>query len=226
MGGERKQATDAGVVDVPRREDEHRLEPKVSWGNGPVPPVVGIDARADQPAERTASEQAYDGPGLSAAIELLKMPRPNHLAIAAEMVAHPSERDAILDEVRRRGDPRLVELVQKAESEQREAERKPIKIGKQGPQVGDTKVYPAPAFSTTDERDTYQAAEAAREARQRARDAQRRGDKPYDPLGDQLRGKDAPTQDERNAARKADEAIDGARKQLLPDGGQADGGTR
>src|SRR5687767_13265511 len=140
MGGERKPATDAGVLDAPRVEDGHRLEPRVSWGDGAVPPVVGIERRADTPAERTASEQAYDGPGLSAAIELLKLPRPNHLAIAKEMVAHPSERDAILAEVRRRGDARLVELVQKAESEQREAEQRRVKIGKGGPQVGDTKV--------------------------------------------------------------------------------------
>jgi hypothetical protein len=210
------------VPDVPRVGDEHRLEPQMTWSDGGAPAVV-IEQPVEHPPQRTASERAYDGPGLTNAIELLAMPDPNHLAIADEMIAHPSERDAILAEVRKRGDAKLVEWVLRAESDKREAQHKPIKMGKEGPQIGDTKTYPGPAFGTTEEHTNFQATEAARNARDLARDAQRHGDQPHNPVIDRLRErrgeKDPLTQDERNAGRTADEFIDQARRQL------ADGGT-
>lgn len=211
-----KQPAPAHAHDVPHVGDDHRLEPQMSWGDGGAPAVV-IEQRVERP-QRTASERAYDGPGLTNALELLAMPNPNHLAIADEMIAHPSERDAILAEVRKLGDARFVEWVLKAESEKRAAEHRPIKMGKEGPQVGDTKTYPAPVGKTTEEHSNFQATEAARNERDLARDARRHGDKPHNPIMDLVREKrgekDPLTQDERNAGRKADEFIDQARDKL------------
>src|SRR5690348_15916289 len=90
----------APAPDVPRVADEHRLEPQMTWGDGGTPAVV-IEQQVKQPPQRTASERAYEGAGLGAVIDLLAMPNPSHLAIADQMIAHPSERDAILAEVRK-----------------------------------------------------------------------------------------------------------------------------
>src|SRR5689334_11410256 len=110
MARARKQATDGGVPDVPRADDEQSLVPKVTWGEGETP-AVGIERKQDKPRDLTASEQAYFGPGLSAVVELMRMSSPSHLAIADQMLAHPNEREAILAEVGKRGDAKLLELV-------------------------------------------------------------------------------------------------------------------
>ncbi len=89
-----------------------------------------------------------------------------------------------------------------------------IDTGIYGPKIG----LPMPKLSTDDRFTTPQLQEAARRREDDARSAQEHGDKPYDPIGDRLRGPEPP--DQSPSGQKANDVVSSARKQLnAPDGG-------
>lgn len=83
-----------------------------------------------------------------------------------------------------------------------------------GPQLPGIDIGILPKFGTDNRYDNLQTKTEAAEKEANARAAQRAGDKPYDPVGDMLRGPQPPTQAEAKAQNSADAAIDSARAQI------------
>ncbi len=89
-----------------------------------------------------------------------------------------------------------------------------IDTGIYGPKIG----IPMPKLSTDDRFTTPQLQDSARRRDDDARSAKEHGDKPYDPIGDRLRGPEPP--DQSPSAQKATDTVSNMQKQLnAPDAG-------